>query len=180
MTGHHVVVTGGMGFIGSSLVEALLEAGSTVTVIDDLSTGRAQNVAHVRHHPGYRELVADVRDAASREVLEGQADLIVHLAAAVGVRQTFEHPVETIDTNVETTAAVLQAARRHRTKVVLASTSEVYGKTSKFPSAEDDDIVLGPPSHLRWAYAASKVVDELMALAPGRWPCHIPDAWFGE
>lgn len=167
MTENAVVVTGGMGFIGSHLAEALLLEGNTVTVIDDLSTGSAENVAHLRDHPRYRELVADVRDASSRKLMENDADLIIHMAAAVGVRQTFQHPVETIERNVETTTAVFQAARRSATKVVLSSTSEVYGKTSKIPFAEDDDIVLGSTSHLRWAYAASKISDELMAL--GYW-----------
>lgn len=164
MSGRDVVITGGMGFIGSHLADAFLLEGDSVTVIDDLSTGRAENVAHLRDHPRYREIVADVRDAASRKLMESDADLILHMAAAVGVRQTFENPVETIDTNVATTTAVLQAARRGNTKVLLASTSEVYGKSAKIPYAEDDDIVLGPSSHLRWAYAASKLTDELMAL----------------
>ena len=164
MTAGDVVVTGGMGFIGSHLVDAFLLEGWNVTVIDDLSTGRTENVAHLRDHPRYRGIEADVRDPMSRKVMEHDADLIVHMAAAVGVRQTMENPVETIDTNVATTTAVLQAARRRRTKVLVASTSEVYGKSTNVPFAEDDDVVLGPPSHLRWSYAASKITDELMAM----------------
>ena len=103
MTGTDVVVTGGMGFIGSHLAEVLLGEGNTVTVIDDLSTGQANNVAHLRDHPRDSEIIVDVRDASSRKLMENDADLIIHMAAAVGVRWTFEHPVETIVTNVETT-----------------------------------------------------------------------------
>jgi len=164
VTGSAVVITGGMGFIGSHLAEALLLEENTVTVIDDLSTGRAENVAHLRNHPRYREIIADVRETASRELLENETDLIIHMAAAVGVRRTVENPVETIDTNVSTTTAVLRAARRRNTKVLLASSSEVYGKTSKIPFAEDDDMVLGSTARPRWAYAASKIVDEFLAL----------------
>lgn len=168
MTGRHVVITGGMGFLGSHLADAFVLAGSNVTVIDDLSTGRLENVARLQDHPRYSQIVADVRDPVSREVMERKADLIVHMAAAVGVRQIMENPVETIDTNVATTTAVLQAARARNVKVLLASTSEVYGKSTSIPSSEEDDIVLGPPSHLRWSYAASKITDELMALGCSR------------
>jgi UDP-glucose 4-epimerase len=164
VNGSAIVITGGMGFIGSHLAEALLLQGSTVTVIDDLSTGRAENVAHLRNHPLYRETIADVSEAVSQELLENEADLIIHMAAAVGVRRTVENPVETIDTNVATTTAVLRAARRRNTKVLLASSSEVYGKTSKVPFAEDDDLVLGSTDRPRWSYAASKIIDELMTL----------------
>jgi UDP-glucose 4-epimerase len=163
----HVGITGGMGFVGSHLADALLAEGRSVTVIDNLSTGQVANVAHLRSHPRYREIVADVRSVESIAVLESEVDLVVHLAAAVGVKLTVENPVETIETNVDGTEAVLRAARKRNTKVLIASTSEVYGKANKIPFSENDDVTLGPTTLPCWGYAASKMVDEFLAL--GYW-----------
>jgi UDP-glucose 4-epimerase len=153
-----------MGFVGSHLAEAFLLRGDSVCVIDDLSTGRRDNVAHLDGYRGYRPVVADVRSPTSLAELGSGPDLVVHLAATVGVRRVVEKPIETIENNVAGTEAVLSAARGRGTKVLIASTSEVYGRATKIPFAEDDDVVLGPSSHPRWGYAVSKLVDELLAF----------------
>ena len=159
------LITGGAGFIGSHLTDALLQAGHRVLVIDDLSTGRLENVAHHLDHPHFHFARADIRDDIVLDRLASEAHVVVHLAAAVGVKLIVEHPVHTIETNIMGTEAVLKAALRYRCRVLLASTSEVYGKGSRLPFAEDDDVLLGSTSRSRWAYAASKMVDEFLALA---------------
>lgn len=159
------LITGGAGFIGSHLAEALLQRGHPVTVLDDLSTGRFTNIAHLVGQPGFRFAIDTITHATVLDRLASECQVIVHLAAAVGVQLIVEHPVHTIETNVMGTEAVLQAAARYRAKVLLASTSEVYGKGSRVPFREEDDIVLGPTSKSRWSYAASKMVDEFLALA---------------
>jgi len=159
------LITGGAGFIGSHLAETLLQRGHTVTVLDDLSTGRFANISHLVGQPGFRFAIDTITHAAVLDRLASECQVIVHLAAAVGVQLIVAHPVHTIETNVMGTEAVLQAAARYRAKVVLASTSEVYGKGSRVPFREEDDIVLGPTSKSRWSYAASKMVDEFLALA---------------
>lgn len=165
------LVTGGAGFIGSHLCEALLEQGHDVTVIDDLSTGRFENIGHLAEgysrtsRPRFRFAIDSITNAAVLDRLASQCDTIIHLAAAVGVRLIVENPVHTIETNVMGTEAVLKAALRYRAKVLIASTSEVYGKGNSVPFREDDDVVLGPTCRSRWAYAASKMVDEFLALA---------------
>jgi UDP-glucose 4-epimerase len=159
------LITGGAGFIGSHLAEGLLAAGRDVVVLDDLSTGRVENLQPVQGHPRFTLTVGSVRDEALLQKLVDSADVVYHLAAAVGVRLILERPVETIETNIVGTEMVLRAAAVHRTPVVIASTSEVYGKNDKVPLSEDDDRVLGPTTKSRWSYACSKAIDEFLALA---------------
>jgi len=162
---HRALITGGAGFIGSHLAEALLARGHQVTVIDDLSTGRFENIAHLVAHPRFRYAIDTITNQVVMDRLASECDVIYHLAAAVGVLLIVEKPVHTIETNVMGTEAVLKAALRYRAKVMLASTSEVYGKGNRSPFREDDDVVLGPTNRSRWSYAASKMVDEFLALA---------------
>jgi UDP-glucose 4-epimerase len=159
------LITGGSGFIGSHAAEALLASGHNVTAIDDLSTGRIENIAHLRGHENFEFVRATILDSMVMDRLASKADIIIHLAAAVGVQLIVEHPVHTIETNVKGTEQVLDAALRYGCRVLVASTSEVYGKGSRIPFREDDDVLLGPTSKSRWAYAASKMVDEFLGLA---------------
>jgi UDP-glucose 4-epimerase len=159
-----VLITGGAGFIGSHLAEAVLAAGDTVVAVDDLSTGSFRNVDHL-NGGGFELVVASVDDPATMEGLVRSADLVYHLAAAVGVKLIVSDPVRTIETNIRGTEVVLRLANKWRRPVVLASTSEVYGKSERVPYAEEHDMVLGPTSHSRWAYAASKAIDEFLAVA---------------
>ncbi len=162
---HTCLVTGGAGFIGSHLVEALLAAGRRVLVLDDLSTGSLANLDAVRTHP-HLEIVVDSAASPTRlGELISQADEVYHLAAVVGVRLVMEEPVRTVATNVEPTEAVLRLVDAQRKPLFLASTSEVYGKNPKMPLAEEDDLVLGPTSRGRWIYACSKALDEYLALS---------------
>lgn len=162
------LVTGGAGFIGSHLAEALLAQGHQVTVIDDLSTGRFENIEQLAGRPGFRFAVDTVENEVVLDRLASECDTIVHLAAAVGVELVVHDPVRTIETNVLGTRAVLQAAKRYRCRVLLASTSEVYGRGERVPFSEEDDRVEGPTTKSRWCYAASKAVDEFLGLAYGR------------
>ena len=164
----HVLITGGAGFIGSHLARTLLERGDTVAVLDNLSTGTFDNIRGLVDQPRFRFAIDDLNNPLVLDRLASQADAIVHLAAAVGVQLVVEHPTATIETNVLGTHAVLQAARRYRCRTLIASTSEVYGKSSKLPFGEDDDLVLGPSSRSRWSYAASKLLDEFLGLAAYR------------
>ena len=159
------LITGGAGFIGSHLAEVLLAAGHTVRILDNLSTGRRENIAHLTRHPQFHFACAAVEDEAPLEQMAAGCQVIYHLAAAVGVKLIVERPVHTIETNIRGTQLVLEAAVRHGCRVIVASSSEVYGKGAKIPFAEDDDVLLGPTSKSRWAYAASKMVDEFLALA---------------
>lgn len=159
------LVTGAAGFIGSHLSDALIARGDTVLGLDNLTTGRIENVQHLLAHPRFHFARADVADAIVMDRLASQASIIVHLAAAVGVELVVERPAYTIETNVMGTEAVLRSALRYGNRVLLASTSEVYGKGSRIPFSEDDDILLGPTSKSRWGYAASKMVDEFLGLA---------------
>jgi len=160
-----VLLTGAGGFIGSHLAENLLERGYNVTIIDNLSTGRFENIAHLTSHPRFRFAIDSITNEVVMDRLVSECSTIFHLAAAVGVKLIVERPVHTIETNVMGTEAVLKAALRYRAKVLIASTSEVYGKGNKIPFKEDDDVVLGPTCRSRWAYSASKMVDEFLALA---------------
>ena len=159
------LITGGAGFIGSHLAEALLERGWTVEVVDDLSTGSIENISHLKGHPHFAYTLDSVMNRSLMLELVDRADVIFHLAAAVGVRLIVEKPVHTIETNIKATELILElAARKHR-PLLLASTSEVYGKLDKPKFSEDDDVILGPTSKARWCYAASKMIDEFLARA---------------
>lgn len=159
------LVTGGAGFIGSHLCEALLADGGQVVAFDNLTTGRASNIEHLQGHPSFRFVAGSVLDEAALEPLVRQADRVFHLASAVGVRLIIDQPVSTIDTIVEGTRLTLKLAERWRKPVLLTSSSEVYGKGSRIPFSEDDDIVLGPTGKRRWLYACAKMLDEFLALA---------------
>jgi UDP-glucose 4-epimerase len=159
------LLTGGAGFIGSHFAEFLIAQGDEVYVLDDLSTGSARNVAAIRNHPRFHFLVDSVANASVVAELVDLADQVVHLAAAVGVRLIVESPVRTIELNVHGTEVVLQAAAKKGKRVLLASTSEVYGKSQQVPFREGQDLVLGPSTKGRWSYAASKLIDEFLALA---------------
>jgi UDP-glucose 4-epimerase len=160
-----VLITGGAGFIGSHLAEALLGGGHQVTVIDDLSTGSFDNIAHLKGQAGFRYTIDTVMNEPLLAELVDQCDVVYHLAAAVGVRLIVEAPVRTLETNVHGTEVVLKAAAKKQRTVVVASTSEVYGKSDAVPFREDGDIALGPTVKHRWAYACSKALDEFLALA---------------
>lgn len=162
------LLTGGAGFIGSHLAETLLDRGWRVEVIDDLSTGSIENIAHLKGREGFTYVIDTVMNAPLLAELVDRADIIFHLAAAVGVRLIVEQPVRTIETNIKATELVLELAAKKRKTVLVASTSEVYGKQSGREFAEDDDVVLGPTSRSRWCYAASKMIDEFLALAYAR------------
>lgn len=161
----HYLITGGAGFIGSHLVEALLKRGVEVSVIDDLSTGSIRNIEHLKADRRFHYVLDTVMNRSVLAELIDRADVIVHLAAAVGVRLIVESPVRTIETNIKGTELVLELAGKKKKKVIIASTSEVYGKASKVPFCEDDDLVMGPTNKGRWSYACSKIIDEFLALA---------------
>lgn len=160
-----ILITGGAGFIGSHLADALLERGDSVSVLDNLSTGAAENIRGLRGHPRFSFVQAALDDADALDKLAGRADAIVHLAAAVGVQLVLERPTQTIETNVLGTHALLAAARQYGCHTLIASTSEVYGKSETLPFSEEDDLILGPPDTTRWVYAATKLLDEFLALA---------------
>lgn len=160
-----ILITGGAGFIGSHLSEDLLGMGHSVHVIDDLSTGRIENILHLKAHPRFQYTIESIMNTPVTAELVDLCDVVCHAAAAVGVRLIVESPVRTIETNIRGTEIVLQLAAKKNKKVIVFSTSEVYGKASKVPFAEDDDLVLGPTSRGRWSYACSKAIDEFLALA---------------
>jgi UDP-glucose 4-epimerase len=160
-----VLVTGGAGFIGSHLVERLLTDGKHVVVIDDFSTGSKANLQHLAAHPRLRVLVARVSQCAELSSLAAGAECIYHLAATVGVERVLESPLRAIDTNLRETEVVFQAAAASRTRVLVASSSEVYGKSDQALLSEEEDLLIGPPTHARWSYACSKLMDEFIALA---------------
>src|SRR5215475_8557872 len=159
------LITGGAGFIGSHLAEQLLAQGQEVTIIDNLSTGLFENIAHLEKRLGFHFAIEDIRNAAVMDRLVSECDVLYHLAAAVGVFSIVSSPIDTIEINVGGTEVVLRTARRYRKKTLIASTSEVYGKNEKVPFSEDDDRTLGPTNKNRWSYAASKELDEFLALA---------------
>jgi UDP-glucose 4-epimerase len=159
------LITGGAGFIGSHLAERLVARGERVTVLDNLSTGSLENIAHLVDTGAVDFHFGSIQERDTVERLIGESDFVVHFAAALGVRLILEKPVESMETNVTGTHVVLEAAARHRTPVLIASTSEVYGKSNKIPFCEDDDVVLGATRKSRWSYAASKMLDEFLALA---------------
>jgi len=159
------LVTGGAGFIGSHLCERLLERGWDVAVIDDLSTGRLSNIEHILDNQRFRFVQGSVRHPKVMESLVSDCDAIFHLAAAVGVQLIVDRPVHTIETNIHGTEVVLEVANRFKKKVLVASTSEVYGKNEQVPFHEDDDTLWGSTRFSRWSYACSKAIDEFLAFA---------------
>ena len=160
-----ILITGGAGFIGSHLADAYLERGDEVFVLDDLSTGSIDNIRHLRGHPRFHYTIESVHHAPTVAELVDQCDVVFHLAAAVGVRLIVESPVRTIETNVHGTEVVLAQANKKKKKVLIASTSEVYGLSTDVPFREDGCLVLGATIRGRWSYACSKAIDEFLALA---------------
>ena len=158
-------MTGGAGFIGSHLTERLLEDAHQVTVVDDLSTGSLENIENFKEHADFEFVAGDIRNAGLMEPIIERCDVIFHLAAAVGVRLIADDRVHTIETNIGGTEIVLDLANKFGKKILIASSSEVYGKSVKVPFREDDDIVLGSTTMPRWAYACSKAIDEFLGLA---------------
>jgi UDP-glucose 4-epimerase len=159
------LITGGAGFIGSHLSDTLLAQGHDVLILDDLSTGSFDNIAHLKGRPRFEYFIDSVDNEPLLAELIDRADVIFHLAAAVGVKLIVEQPVRTIETNVHGTEVVLKHANKKKKLVVVASTSEVYGKSDDVPFREDADLVMGPTPKHRWAYACSKAIDEFLALA---------------
>jgi UDP-glucose 4-epimerase len=162
---HHVLVTGGAGFIGSHLVDRLLADGKSVVVVDDLSTGRLENLRAVQAHPKLRVIESRVSSCRELGQLVAQAESIYHLAAAVGVELVVRSPIHVLETNLHETEVLLEAAAKQGAPVLVASTSEVYGKSQKEAFGEEDDLLIGPPHQSRWSYACSKLMDEFLALA---------------
>ncbi len=160
-----VLITGGAGFIGSHLSDAYLERGDEVYVIDDLSTGSFENIAHLKSHPRFHYTIDSVHNVPVCAELVDQCDVVFHLAAAVGVKLIVESPVRTIETNVRGTEVVLNLANKKKKKVLVASTSEVYGLSTEVPFREDGNLVMGATTKGRWSYACSKAIDEFLALA---------------
>src|SRR5919112_842124 len=160
-----VLITGGAGFVGSHLSEALLERGDDVFILDNLSTGSIANVVHLKSHPRFHYTIDTVANEPVLAELVDRCDIVVHLAAAVGVKLIVEQPVHTIETNVHGTEVVLKHANKKKKLVFIASTSEVYGKSTDVPFREGQDLVLGATAKHRWAYACSKLIDEFLALA---------------
>jgi UDP-glucose 4-epimerase len=161
----HYLITGGAGFIGSHLAERLLDEGASVTIIDDLSTGAMRNIAHLRGRPRFRYVIDTMLNEPLLAELVDEADTVCHLAAAVGVKLIVESPVRTIETNVGCTEVLLRCVAKKRKRVLIASTSEVYGKSTDLPFREDGDLVLGATTRGRWSYACSKAIDEFLAIA---------------
>ncbi len=160
-----ILITGGAGFIGSHLSDAYLERGDEVYVIDDLSTGSIENIRHLKDHPRFHYTIDNVANQPVTAELVDQCDVIFHLAAAVGVKLIVESPVRTIETNVHGTEVVLSLANKKKKKVLIASTSEVYGLSAEIPFREDGNLVMGATTKGRWSYACSKAIDEFLALA---------------
>src|SRR5215510_50998 len=160
-----VLITGGAGFIGSHLSDAYLQRGDEVFIIDDLSTGSVENIRHLKNHPRFHYTVESVHNHSITAELVDQCDVIFHLAAAVGVKLIVESPVRTIETNVHGTEVVLSLAHKKKKKVLIASTSEVYGLSAEVPFREDGNLVMGATTKGRWSYACSKAIDEFLALA---------------
>ena len=160
-----VLITGGAGFIGSHLGESLVKDGNGVVVLDDLSTGCVENIEALKDCPDFRFVKGSACDLSLVDELVAECEIVYHLAAAVGVQLIVDKPVHTIETNIHGTESVLEASSRHGRKVLIASTSEVYGKSEKVPFEEDDDTVLGSTKFSRWSYACSKAIDEFLGFA---------------
>ena len=160
-----VLITGGAGFIGSHLADAYLQRGDEVLIIDDLSTGTIENIRHLKNNPRFQYTIDSVHNQPVTAELVDQCDVVVHLAAAVGVKLIVESPVRTIETNVRGTEVVLALANKKQKRVLVASTSEVYGLSTDVPFKEDGNLVMGATTKGRWSYACSKAIDEFLALA---------------
>ncbi len=161
----HYLITGGAGFIGSHLAELLIAGGHRVTIVDDLSTGRKENLAALAGRPGFAFVRDSIENEPTVNLLMSQCDAVFHLASAVGVQLIVDQPVRTIQTTIHGTEVVLEAAHRFGRPVLITSSSEVYGKGARVPFSEDDDVVMGPTRHSRWCYAYSKAIDEFLGLA---------------
>lgn len=160
-----VLITGGAGFIGSHLADALIARGDSVTVIDDLSTGRRENISHLQGHQAFTLHLGTILDPAHVQAVMSDCDVVYHLAAAVGVKHVIDNPLSSLVTNIRGTEIVLEAANYYKRRVVLASTSEVYGKNESDSLSEETDRIMGPTQISRWGYATAKAVDEFLALA---------------
>ncbi|MFC6086331.1 NAD-dependent epimerase/dehydratase family protein [Sphaerisporangium aureirubrum] len=163
--GRRYLITGGSGFIGSHLTDALLARGDSVVILDNLSTGRTANLDHVADHPRLRFVQGSVLDELMVDELVHQCDVVVHLAAAVGVKLIVQQPLRSLTTNIRGSEIVIEAAHRYRRKILITSTSEIYGKNSGGPLSETSDRILGSPAVVRWAYSTAKAVDEILANA---------------
>lgn len=159
------LITGGSGFVGSHLTDALLARGDCVVILDNLSTGRAANLAHAEGNPRLRVVHGSVLDELMVDELVHRCDVVVHLAAAVGVKLIVEQPLRSLTTNIRGSEIVIEAAHRYRRKILITSTSEIYGKNSGGPLTESSDRILGSPAVVRWAYSTAKAVDEILANA---------------
>lgn len=160
-----MLITGGAGFIGSFLSEELLKRGNSVCAIDNLSTGKLQNIAHLRDNPDFELITGTIMNRDLMDELVARAETVFHLAAAVGVRLIIERPVETIETNILGTEIIYKLVNKHKKKVMITSTSEIYGKNDDIPFKETADSVYGPTTKSRWSYACSKAIDEFLGLA---------------
>jgi UDP-glucose 4-epimerase len=160
-----ILITGGAGFIGSHLCDELLKKGNDVIIIDDLSTGRMENIEHLKNNPKFHFAIETIMNETVMDRLVSECDAIFHLAAAVGVELIVHNPVEVIERNILGSECVLKIANRYKKRVFLASTSEIYGKNEKIPFKEDDDRLLGPTTKSRWSYSSSKAIDEFLGLA---------------
>ena len=158
-----ILITGGAGFIGSHLAEALLERGNQVTILDNLSTGRLENISHLKEHPDFQIVVGDILNEFLVDKLVERSDWVFHLAAAVGVELIVKDPLRSLTTNIRGSEIVFEAVYRYHRKILITSTSEIYGKNSSGPLKEDDDRILGSPLNSRWSYSTSKAVDEILA-----------------
>ncbi|HRU52060.1 MAG TPA: GDP-mannose 4,6-dehydratase [Planctomycetota bacterium] len=158
-------ITGGAGFIGSHLAEDLLALGHSVSVLDDLSTGKLENISHLIGKQNFQHCINTIINKEILEKFIKESDIVVHLAATVGVKLVVEHPIQTIYNNIIGTSNVLELACQYNKKLLLTSTSEVYGKSNKTSFCEDDDLLIGPPTKSRWSYACSKALDEFLALS---------------
>ena len=162
------LITGGAGFIGSHLADRLLEDGWRVSVVDNLSTGSIHNIRHLKDQAKFSYVIDTIMNVPLLAEMVDEADCVYHLAAAVGVQRIVDDPVETITTNIRGTEIVLDLANKKRKKVLVASSSEVYGKSAQVPFSEEGDLVMGATSRPRWSYACSKAIDEFLALAYGK------------
>lgn len=160
-----ILITGGAGFIGSHLSEELLKQGHQVTIIDNLSTGRFSNITHLQNDPNFKYIIGTILDKKVMEGLIAENDLIYHLAAAVGVKYIIDNPLLSLQTNILGTENVLEFSNKYKKKVLITSTSEIYGKSNSIPFNEEDDRILGSTSISRWGYSCSKAIDEFFALA---------------